>query len=129
MKFTTPGTTRIDFPDGDWIEVRNELSVGDERRYRSRGLGRMSGMGSAKNGEERDVSIEINWEDLGLARVEAYLVDWSDKRKVSPATIRALDPKDFDKIDTAIQAHIAKVAEEKAKNETTASETSTALSQ
>ncbi len=127
MDFSRPDTTKLTLGNGkDWIEVRNELSVGEERRYRSRGLGSMTGMGTKSTSEERDVRIEVNWEDLGLARVEAYLVEWSDKRAVTPANIRALKPKDFEEIDRAIQDHIAKMAEERAKNESTASETSTA---
>jgi len=117
MRFVQPETVRLDLHDGtSWIEVKRELTVGEDRRYRSAGLRRMS----QPNGE---TSVEVDWTAMALARVEAYLVDWSatkpdGKGKEQPvpvtrAAIEALASEDFDEIDAAINAHIEAIAREK----------------
>lgn len=118
MRFVTPDVVRIPLnnPDEDWIEVKRELSTGEEKRFRSRGLHRMTGVG---RGSE-DAAIDINWTDMALARVEAYLVDWSAKNPTTgkdiPVTRQAIENlsnEDFELIDNAIQAHMAAMLEEK----------------
>lgn len=113
MRFVTPDVAHIELKDGEWIDVKQELTVGEEKRYRSAGL---------KNVKQQDgqMSIEVDWVALALARVGAYLVDWSAKRSVgegksvsvpvSAESINALDQDTFDEIDAAIQAHIDKRA-------------------
>lgn len=109
MRFVAPETVRIDLADGDWIEVKKELGVGEDRRYRTAGVKRA-------NAKEE---VEIDWTAMALARVQTYLVDWSArdaKDKPVPVTrqaIEALAVEDFEAIDAAIQAHIAATSEEK----------------
>lgn len=121
MRFVTPEVVRIDLKNGpngekNWISVKKELTIGEEKRFRSAGL---TGM---KPGDKGESQIAVDWGALAIGRVTTYLVDWSATneikgKKVSvPVTreaIEALDQADFDEIDEAIQAHIAKVAEEK----------------
>jgi len=97
-----------------------ELTVGEDKRFRSQGLRRMSQSGG-------DTAIDIDWSALALARVEAYLVDWSAKKPdgkdlpVSRGAIEALATEDFEEIDAAIQAHIEAQASAKKATTVTAS--------
>jgi len=110
MRFVKPEITRLEFVDSDgekaWIEVKNELTVGEEKRYRAAAFGRVQAMGGS-NG------IDIDWECMAFARVDAYLVEWSDKRPLNTDAIRALSSEDFEQIDALIQAHIERRAQEK----------------
>lgn len=109
MRFVSPETVRIDLGNGDWITVKKELNVGEEKRFRSSGLRRAHDKGS----------VDIDWSAMALARVEAYLVAWSACDKdgkpvaVDRSALEALSVEDFDAIDAAIQRHMAEVAAEK----------------
>lgn len=126
MRFVTPEVERIQLSNGDWIEVLKELTVGEEKKYRAAGLKNMRQGAKDKDGNAEQ-AIEIDWEEMAIARVKAYLVEWSATEQdnkgrtvqvpVTLDTIRALAPEDFDEIDKAIEAHIARQAE--AKNEKT----------
>lgn len=116
MRFVTPESVRIDLKDGpngekNWIRIKKELSVGDDRRYRA------AGMKNLRPGADVS-SIEIDWSEMAIARVNAYLVDWSatmpdpkdpdnpKKVKVTPQAIAELDRESFEEIDSAINAYI-----------------------
>lgn len=122
MRFVSPDTTKIDLPvtdDGtkDWIEVKNELSAIEEKKFRSAGFKRLSQRKG--DNDEATNDVEIDWAELAFARVVTYLVDWSAKdaagkrMPVSRDAIKQLASEDFDVIDTAIQQHIEARAEEK----------------
>ncbi len=143
MKFVNPDTVRIDLKDTiveytavgaidengtlaeksmqrrekNWIEVKQELSAVEEKRFRTSGLKRMSQRKG--DGDELQNDVEIDWAAMALARVTAYLVEWSAKKPdgsrlpVSRDAIGLLDSASFDEIDTAIQAHIEKAADAK----------------
>lgn len=110
MRFVTPEVVRIPLQNGEWIEVKKELTAGEEKSYRSAG---MKGVKS----EDGQNAIEIDWVAMSIARVTAYLVDWSATRQdgegktvavpVTPANIKALAEEDFTEIDEAIQKHAA----------------------
>lgn len=106
MRFVNPETVRLYLKAGDWIDVKKELTVGEEKRYRSAGF---RGLSQRTDGSE----IQVDWAALALARVEAYLVDWSEKRPVSREAIEDLCQGDFEEIDTLVQAHIEAMAGEK----------------
>lgn len=122
MRFVSLDTKTIDLTPDDkgqrrWIEVKKELSKGEDARFRTRGFRRMS---QGKGDEAAE--IDIDWTSLALARVEAYLVDWSATREVkgkpekvpvNASAIAALDNASFDEIDAAIEAHIKEMADEK----------------
>lgn len=117
MRFVSPETVRIHLkPDADgtknWIDVKQELTVGEDKRYRTAGFSRVSqGEGSPE--------ISVNFSQMAIARVEAYLVDWSAKKPdgkdlpVSRTAIEQLSADSFDEIDQAIQEHMTTVADEK----------------
>ena len=117
MRFVSPETVRIDLDaaKGEWIEVKKELTVGEDRAYQTAGIGRRA--------ESQD-AVEIDWKRRSTRLVEAYLVDWSEKRKVTREAIERLAVEDFEKIQTVILAHIGSVEEEKKRQ----TETSTSAS-
>lgn len=113
-RFVLPETTTIQLTDGDWIEVKKRLMNGERRTILV-----------SLVGTRTDEGLKPDKETMGMAEVAAYLVDWSlvgpDGRRVSIdtegkkyAALRALDPDDYDEIETAIDAHKAAMARERA---------------
>lgn len=121
MRFVKPETQRYNLANGsDWVELKKELTVGEDKRYRTKGMRGMTGIGG--NVKPEDVKVDIEWNDLPFARVEAYLLDWSAGREVSRKAIEALAPEDFEEIDNIVLKHIELVAEAKKSKATTPSE-------
>jgi hypothetical protein len=106
MRFVTNvETVRKYLKNGtDWVEIKKELTTGEDRRYRTAGMTKMR---TEKNdGGEASPTIEVDFAHMAVARVEAYLVDWNEKKKISRAAIEALCKSDFEEIDALIQEHI-----------------------
>lgn len=111
LRFVQPEIVRLDLSDGDWLEVRKELSTGEARRAMAKTIKSM----------RADGRIEPDLEMLGRAEIAAFIVDWSfvdanDKRV--PFTDAALDNLTQDayaEIETAVRAHMAAVEEERGK--------------
>lgn len=109
MRFVQPEVVRLDLSDGDWLDVRRELSTGEARRAMAKTIKTM----------RADGRIEPDLEMLGRAEITAYIVDWSfvdgnDKRV--PFTDAAMDNLTQDayaEIETAVRAHIAAVEDER----------------
>lgn len=113
LRMVKPTVTRLELGDGEWIEVREELSVGEQRKAYTAAV-----KGSVKTDE--GTRTEYDAQKLSFALVVAYLVDWSardgndkpvdistlEKRR---AAIEALDSESFEAIETAIEQHIAAV--------------------
>lgn len=107
-RFVTPEKVRIPLSDGDWIEVKKRLSVGESREAVT------SFVGAYKP----DGSRTPNLETLGMGQVLAYLIAWSfcdaeDRRvEVGLDTIKQLDLRTYAEIETAIDRHVAAVEAE-----------------
>jgi hypothetical protein len=116
-RFVAPETCKLELSDGDWIEIKKQLSVGDDRRYRSAGLKRLTGAPGSNA-----ASVDVDWAELALARVTTYLIDWSftdangKSINVSPQAIQELQPDDFEEIDAVIVKHIEEMTAEKKAN-------------
>lgn len=114
-RFVVPNVVRLPLSDGDWIEVKERLTVGEARRATQSFVGSITSEGARTP----------NTAELGLGQVLAYLVDWSfrdanDKPvSVSFDAIKALDIEAFREIDDALDAHITRVDAEDAKKKTT----------
>ena len=110
-RFVQPEIVRLELSDGDWLDVRKELSTGEARRAMAKTVKSM----------RADGRIEPDLEMLGRAEMAAYLVDWSfvdgnDKRvPCSDAALGNLTQDAFAEIETAVRAHIASVEEERGK--------------
>jgi len=107
-RFVRPETVKLDLTDGDWLLVKRRLTAGEERHAFARIL-KQTAVG------ER---MALDFEQTGLAKIVAYLLDWSlvdDTgaavviRDQAPATVEAillnLDPASFAEIFNAITAH------------------------
>lgn len=108
-RFVQPEVVRLDLSDGDWLEVRKELSMGEARRAMARTIKTM----------RADGRIEPDIEMVGRAEIAAYILDWSfvdaaDKRvPYSDAALDNLTGETYAEIETAVRAHIATVEDER----------------
>lgn len=100
-RFAAVGTVRLPLSEGDWIEVREELTLGELLVVRRK----------AATPEGLDDSLAV------LAKLEAYLTDWSfrdedgDPVPVSRQTIEALTDDTSGEVWAAIKAHEEKAAD------------------
>lgn len=126
VRFVRPDVTRLALTDGDWIEVKRALTVGERRSIIS---------SAAKGGISSDGQrVHIDANEMAFARVATWLLDWSfvgmdDKpMKFTAAAVRNLDSESFTEIEAAIDAH--EEAETAAKNSSasTATGSSTPMS-
>lgn len=114
--FVKPTVKRLVLPDGEFIEVKSELCVGDQKRLEAAGMKRVQR--KQPNGEYL-TELEIDWETFSLARAEVWIVDWSLRDEagqpvpVTYSALKSLTPETFDAIETAISAHVDATAEEK----------------
>jgi hypothetical protein len=108
VRFVTPEIVRLPLSDGDWIEVKKRLTVGEARAATSSFIGKFHGDGSRTP----------NLETLGMGQVLAYLVRWSFRDandlpvSVSLDSIKSLDLDSYKEIEDAIEAHELRVAAE-----------------
>lgn len=121
-RFVKPAVVRIPLPsppDGDCIEVKKELTVGDQKRLEAAGMKRVQR--KQANGTYA-FELETDWETYEIGRAEVWLTDWSGPSflnedgtpiALSFASLRALSPEAFALIDAAIDAHVAKMEQEK----------------
>lgn len=108
LRFVQPAIERLHLSDGDWVEVKKRLSVGEERAAFQRIVGEIN------NDGWRRPNIEM----MGIAEMAAYIVAWSfrdaqDKPvPVSIDAIKQLDSESFAELEKVLEGHIkASVAE------------------
>ncbi len=93
-------------PELTWIDVREEISIGEERKVFA---GAIKGQTILRDGETR---TEYNAELVSFGTVIAYLVDWDAKGEdgksvdLTPETIHGLMPEVYNAIDDAVRAHV-----------------------
>ena len=110
LRFVQPETVRIMLEGGAWLLVKKRLSAGEYRTM----LRRMSDRAP-------DGSYRIDPLETGIARMLAYLVDWSlpdyvirDKSTSELETaLNMLEPDDFEIVMHAIIAHEAAMLAER----------------
>jgi hypothetical protein len=117
-RFVKPKTISVPISDGDTIQIKRELTVGERKRMFAAGLKQMSA-----GGEGEDPKFDIDPVEMSFAKVQEYLVDWSfeeedDKGDVIPVelsddAIRNMDQETFEEIETAIDEHVEKLDKEK----------------
>lgn len=119
-RFVKPETVRIAISEGDWIDVKKELSVGERKRMQAAAFQSVSNVpGITTDVEDADPKLNIDWGSLSIARVCEYLVAWSfvdDDGKgvaISRSSVEALNEETFDEIDDAIKSHQDVMAKKK----------------
>jgi hypothetical protein len=100
--FVRPETVRLALGDGDWLDVKRRLSIGEVREAQALGL-------------QYDDRLErwiVDPKRTGTIDVAAYLVDWSFPRPIRLASraevlsaVEALDLDDFVEVQRVIVAH------------------------
>lgn len=100
------GTTQVDVPELDiWIECRNELSIGEERKSFA---GAVRGQSTTEDGQSR---VDYDAAKLTFGLVLSYVTDWSAKDEkdksvqFSEASLRALTPEAYHAIEEAVDRH------------------------
>jgi hypothetical protein len=116
-RFVKPEVVRLEISDSDWIEIKKELSAGEQKEMFAKSINQMGGV----MGEEPTWNMDAV--SLSFGKVETYLVDWSLAEEngkgdvtpveISPESIRALDQPTFDEIEEAIDKHIESKEKEK----------------
>ena len=100
-RFASTESVRLPLSDGDWIEIKEELSAKDARES----------FGQVVREYDKDGMPVLDPEKVGFPRVMAYLLDWSftdaDGKPVavSAAAVNALTYDDYNEIQKAITAH------------------------
>lgn len=100
-RFISPDVVRLELSDGDWIEIKEELTFGESERLKAMGLS----YNIATNGLDVDIST------FDVQKLAMWLVDWSfrgadDKPvTVTVAAIESLEPETAQEIEAAIEKH------------------------
>jgi hypothetical protein len=113
-RFVRPETAKLEISDGDWLLVKKRLTAGEQRKAFARIVKRL----------EVGKPTELDPEATGLAKIVAYLLDWSlvdDTGAIVPvrdqpaavveSALLALDPESFREIHDLITAHEEREAE------------------
>lgn len=116
-RFVKPKTIIVEISDGDTIEIKKELNVGELKEMSSAGLKHVSA------GDNNAPRFEFDSAATAFAKVTQYLVGWSfeeedEKGDVIPIeltedAVRSLDEATYDEIVKAIDEHTEKLEKEK----------------
>jgi hypothetical protein len=123
-RFVKPSVVRLPLSEGEWIEVKKELAIGELNKWRTASI-----VGYRQKNKDAEPEFRLDMRAAGVARAAAYLVDWSfrdwnDKpMKYSVDALQSLSEADFNEIDAAIDAHVTALEQEKkaSRGETTSS--------
>jgi hypothetical protein len=109
IRFVQPEIVRLDLSDGDWVDVKKRLTVGEERAAFQAIVGEVN----STTGWRRP-----NVEMVGVAEMVAYIVRWSFRDAndlpvaVTVDAIKQMDSESFAEIEKALEKHIAAVEAE-----------------
>jgi len=110
-RFVTPETARLELSDGDWIEVKERLTYGEQQR--------LAGGALRPKLTDGEIDISLDLETHSILRLSTWIVDWSfcdakDKQvEVSRDAIASLDPATVDEIEKVLTTHIVALEEKK----------------
>lgn len=106
-RFASVETVRLDLSEGDWIEVKDELSYGERQTLMAVGVRRT---GLTEGARE----VEIDWSVINVADMAMWITDWSftdeagARVPVSEDSIRALSLDAANEVNEALKAHKAR---------------------
>jgi hypothetical protein len=117
-----PETHRIDLDDGEWVEVRKHMTIGDRAAVNSRAIIFRADMvmgGDAKEPTTAQMTMDAGaW---GLALLQRMITAWSDLEPVTPQNIALLPEATADHIRAEIDRLNAGRDEAEKKGSTVAS--------
>lgn len=108
-RFVVPDVVRLPLSDGDWIDVKRRLNIGEQRAM----------FAQIYKSKAADQPVQMDVSAVGVARVAAYTIGWSftdaEGKPVaySAQTIDALDTGTFAEVLDAVDAHIAREDEQR----------------
>ena len=100
-RYVQPDTVRYDLTDGDWIDLRKQLTAGERWAIDSAGLTEGEDGATTRDLAQRSVAIRLGW-----------IVNWSfidpggNQTKPTAETLTALDLETIAEIDQAIIRHV-----------------------
>jgi hypothetical protein len=112
-RFVQPATKTLELSDGDWVEVKERLTYGEQQTLAGGALGRATGMFEGKP------EVALDMARYQIKRFAIWIVDWSftdakGKRvPVSEDAIANLDPDTAQEIDDALTDYIEAMDAEK----------------
>lgn len=97
--FVEPATVKLELSEGDWIEVKAELTYGEQLKLQDE---------SSVRGEDEKRHFANS--AFYVARLVAWIVDWSftdakGRVEITPDSIRALKGEIAGEINTALNKH------------------------
>ena len=110
-RFVIPNTVRLERSEGDWIEVRERLTYGEQQALAGASLDKMT---------PGSTDITINLQRYDILRLDTWIVGWSfcdangKSVKKTRNAIAALDPATAKEINDALSAHVEKAQVESA---------------
>ena len=110
--FVRPETVRLDLPDGEWVEVKAELSWGEQQKMIGAGIGFDGDLGSLQSGTGK---MSLQWVEFQVENLLLWIVDWSATDAqgkpvpVSKQALLNLHPKMTRMLEDAIGEHKAKL--------------------
>jgi hypothetical protein len=113
QRFVVPDTTTIQLSGGDWIEIKNELTYGEQEDLNSAGLRSM------RRPEDGEAEITLQWNQFNTAKIAMWLADWSfrDEKdrpvQINRENIRNLTNETAQEILAAIEEHQANIEAKK----------------
>jgi hypothetical protein len=116
-RFPVPAVERLTLSENDWIDVKRQLTVGEEKDVSLLAMREISQ-------DDGSVRFRGDYQLMPFAKAVIYLVGWSfhnakgpvkleDDQKKRLAQLRALDSESWNEIQTAIDAHEEKIADAK----------------
>jgi hypothetical protein len=108
-RFPAPLVERLPLSDADWIEIKRDLTVGEEKDISLLAMRELSQT-------DGNVKFTLDYQLLPFAKAVIYLVSWSfhnakgpvkleDDQRKRLSQLRALDRDTWEEIDAAIQRH------------------------
>jgi len=110
-RFVVPETVTLELSDGDWIEVKERLTYGEQQR--------LAGGALRPKLTDGEIDISLDLETHSILRLSTWIVDWSfcdakgKQVEVSRDAITSLTPDTVDEIEDALTAHIEALTEKK----------------
>jgi len=111
--FVQPAVVRLDLGDGQWAEIKEQITYGEAQRL----SGAMLRTVKTAAG---DNEVGVDFARYAVLKLQTWLVDWSLRDEadkpvpLSPAAIENLTPEAAEALNAAIDAHVAERAAGKA---------------
>lgn len=112
--FVRPAVIRVDLGDGEWAEIKDRLSYGEQQQLNNAGVADVDVLKMQEHPE-----IMLNLARYTLRRMFLWLADWSatdERGKPVSITLEAIGALESDmaaKIDAAIVQRVTEITESK----------------